>query len=222
MSEQPKTIRRKFVNAMRGWKQSAGTRLSGLLVLLILIMPAACSNGAAPSSTADAPSVTLAELPQTTGRGYGIAIIDGLDQTGGSLQPGAPAPNFGLQLDDGRVLTLADLRGRPVLLNFWASWCGPCRMEMPDIVNVANGNGDLVVLAINAHEGMDVIEPFAQEFNMTMPIVRDTKGEVMDAYAVRGLPASVFIRPDGTIYTIWSGLINENTLRQSLAVINEE
>ena len=82
---------------------------------------------------------------------------------------GDPAPNFAFILADGRGADLASLRGKPVVLNFWATWCGPCRAEMPDLVALHEGNADVVVLEVNVREELAAIEDFAAEFGMTMP-----------------------------------------------------
>ena len=78
---------------------------------------------------------------------------------------------------------------------------------------------ELVVLAINVQENLDVVRPFVEEFNMSMPVGRDVHGDLSDLYGVRGMPTSVFIQPDGTIATIWSGLLTEATLNGLLSQI---
>lgn len=120
-------------------------------------------------------------------------------------------------LKDGRHLRLQELRGQPVLLNFWATWCGPCRLDTPEIVRVAATNTDLVVLVINVQETIEQIQPFAEEFQMTLPVVRDTDGKLCNLYEVRGMPTSVFIDPEGKIFTIWTGTLTSKVLQDLLA-----
>lgn len=189
--------------------------LAALLALLLLL--SACSAGPAPSAAPAAGDViTLAALPTGVGRGFPTAQLDQSAQAGG-LAEGETPPNFQLLLDDGRRLSLQDLRGQPVLLNFWATWCGPCRLEMPEIVRVAATNADLVVLAINVQESMEQLQPFAEEFQMTLPVVRDTDGALRNLYEVRGMPTSVFIDRNGKIFTIWPGILTADLLQEIIA-----
>ncbi len=191
---------------------------SGIFLLLVTLLLAACGGGAQSAVPPGAP-IDASELPATLGRGFGQALLDGIDNQGSGLNPGDVAPNFIIQLEDGRYLTLADLQGRPVMINFWATWCGPCRLEMPDIVAAAEADTNLVVLAVNVQEPMSAIGPFVEEYNMSMPVVRDPQGALRDLYGVRGMPTSVFIHADGTIATTWAGLLTEATLAELLSRI---
>lgn len=188
--------------------------LATLLALLMLL--SACSAGAPPGAASVAgDAITLADLPAGVGRGFPTAQLDQSAQTG-SLTEGQTPPNFQLLLDDGRRLSLQDLRGQPVLLNFWATWCGPCRLEMPEVVRAAATSPDLVVLAINVQESLEQIQPFAEEFQMMLPVVRDTDGDLRNLYEVRGMPTSVFIDREGKIFTIWPGILTADLLQEIL------
>jgi peroxiredoxin len=118
-------------------------------------------------------------------------------------QPGFPAPDFTLKTPDGEAYTLSELRGRAVLVNLWATWCPPCRAEMPAIQSLyeeyrAQG---FVVLAVNATNQDNPLEiaPFIRQYGLTFPILLDETGEVSKAYALRSLPSSYFIGRDGRI-----------------------
>ncbi len=163
--------------------------------------------------------MTLSDFPANPGRGFGEVVIEGVPNDNTGPAPGQLAPNFALQLDDGSYVTLHDLQGQPVMINFWATWCGPCRLEMPDIVAADAADGELVVLAINVQEELDAIEPFVNEFGMTMPIGRDSSGELRTLYEAQGMPTSVFINPDGTIAAKWSGLLTQELLATFLQQI---
>ncbi|RIK42903.1 MAG: hypothetical protein DCC55_07495 [Chloroflexi bacterium] len=140
--------------------------------------------------------------------------IDTRGNRGATLRAGAEAPNFRLRLDDGRFITLHDLRGRPVLINFGASWCGPYRLETPDIVAQAQADPDLVVLAVNVQETMARVQPFVEDFHMTMPVALDANAELRNLYQLRGMPSSVFIDRTGNISTIWTGILDGALLQQ--------
>ncbi len=116
-------------------------------------------------------------------------------------QVGNLAPNFQLQNLDGQTVSLSDLRGEPVLINFWATWCPPCRSEMPYIQEIYNEWSDkkLVVLAINIGESSSTVENFMQSYNLSFTVLLDTKQDVAQRYNITGIPTTFFIDKDGII-----------------------
>jgi thiol-disulfide isomerase/thioredoxin len=110
------------------------------------------------------------------------------------------APDFTLETVDGDSITLSALRGRWVLINFWATWCAPCRDEMPYLAALAETQSDtLTVLPINMRERLDQVRMFVGELGIRLPILVDPDDATLLAYGVRGLPVSFLIAPDGTI-----------------------
>ncbi|MCC6165881.1 MAG: TlpA family protein disulfide reductase [Caldilineaceae bacterium] len=195
-------------------RAAAPARLTTIVVLAAVLMLAACGRSPA-APPAPTPSVRIDELPDGLGRGYPLgAVAGGGDETG--IAVGKRAPNFQLTLDDGRALTLHDLQGRPVLINFWATWCGPCRLEMPEIVRAASTTPNLVVLAVNVQEQRPQIEAFAKDFAMEMPIVRDETGDVQNLYQIRGMPTTYFIDGDGIVRAVWAGVLTPDRLAKLL------
>ena len=116
---------------------------------------------------------------------------------------GFTAPDFILSTPDGEVFTLSKLRGRTVIVNLWASWCGPCRAEMPALqrVHEAYKDAGLVILAVNAtnQDSETAALAFATEHGLTFPILLDLDGQVSQQYELRALPSTYFIRPNGII-----------------------
>lgn len=119
--------------------------------------------------------------------------------------PGRAAPSAPMTDMDGKAWTLAELKGRPVILNFWATWCEPCRAEMPSLEVLAKqhqGEG-LVVLAVNYKESRSTVERFLKAASLALPIVVDTEGTAANAWSVRVLPSTVLIdrlaRPRGVV-----------------------
>jgi thiol-disulfide isomerase/thioredoxin len=115
-------------------------------------------------------------------------------------EPG-PAPEFTLTNMDGETFTLASARGKWVFLHFWASWCGPCREEMPAIRNMADelGNDKLEIVLINTAENEDTIFSFLAEIGMDMNSLMDADGQVTEKYKPRGLPTTMLIDPAGNL-----------------------
>jgi cytochrome c biogenesis protein CcmG, thiol:disulfide interchange protein DsbE len=190
---------------------------SGLLIALLLT--GACSSS--DSGTEAIQAINLADLPAGIGRGYPVAQVDTEPTPGGLLRAGEAAPDFSLVLDDGRFLRLSDLQGQPVIVNFWATWCGPCRMEMPELVNAANADQDLVVLAVDVQEAFTPVEKFAAEFEMSMPVVLDSNGKVRNLYRVPGLPTTYFVDRAGKIASVVVGPLTPPVLTARLAEIRQ-
>lgn len=177
------------------------------LTALILIILAGCgaqTNKNLPNGAQQAP---LSNFPKGIGGGYPQGLLDdkGDPQL---LEPGDAPPNFILLLPDGRYTTLADLKGRRVLINFWATWCPPCRAEMPELLQAARDYPDLALLAVNVAETPDKVSQFAEQFRMDVPVVIDPQGAISDRYNVRGLPTSIFLDADGKIMEVRPGAIN--------------
>ena len=133
-------------------------------------------------------------------------------------KPGFLAPDFELMSPDGNLLRLSDLRGQPVILNLWASWCPPCKAEMPALENVHRQYEEdgLVVLGVNMtyqDRVSDVVQFLADE-GLTFPIVMDMDGSVGRRYQMRALPTTFFIDRSGMIHSMEvSGPLPEALLR---------
>ncbi len=153
---------------------------------------------------------------------YGLILILGLAwlwyssnpgaATGGKIpapQAGFLAPNFTLQTLDGQPIELSDLRGKVVLVNIWASWCPPCRAEMPAIERTWQDFRDqgFIVLAVNstAQDQLPTVQAFVAQNSLTFPIPLDDSGEVTRLYRVASLPTSFFIGRDGVIREVVIG-----------------
>jgi thiol-disulfide isomerase/thioredoxin len=134
--------------------------------------------------------------------------------------PGYLAPDFTLPALDGAPLTLSDFRGQPVVLNFWASWCGPCRIETPHFQALHAEYGDaLVVLGVNQGESAETISRFGSEFSLTYPLLLDAGSVVNRTYGVVGLPTTLFINADGTIDSVIPGAVNQAVLQSRAAAL---
>ena len=145
-----------------------------------------------------------------SGQRYGAAELPAaLAMQGIDVSPGQGklAPDFLLEAIDGSDLRLSDLRGRPVILNFWATWCESCRKEMPEFVDAQARLADqgLTVVAVNMQEGKSIVSPFAQERGMKFAVLIDRTGDVGDEYRLLGLPTTFFIGRDGIVRSVFTG-----------------
>lgn len=124
-----------------------------------------------------------------------------------AAEEGALAPDFLLEQLEGEDLRLSDFRGYPVVLNFWATWCEPCRKEMPELVEAYDryGGEGLVIIGVNLQEGKSIAGPFVEDYGIDFPIVVDRDGDLWDHYRLLGLPTTYFIDSDGVIRSVFRG-----------------
>jgi peroxiredoxin len=120
----------------------------------------------------------------------------------GAVKPGEPAPNFQLRDMNGQAVSLSDLRGKIVLVNFWATWCGPCRIEMPAMERLYRtyDRKDFEILAVSTDaQGVAVTRPFQQENQLTFPILHDADFRVGLSYGARTLPMTFMVDRQGIV-----------------------
>ncbi len=131
---------------------------------------------------------------------------------------GHPAPEISLLSTTGERINLSDFRGKPVVINFWATWCTPCRIETPELQELHRERGDeIVIFSVNAtqQDGGD-IEGFMQEFGMTFPVMLDTDGQAFKDYGVYGLPTTIFVNKHGVIHEVFTGLVNKAIIESKI------
>jgi len=122
-------------------------------------------------------------------------------------QVGNLAPDFQFYNPEEEPISLSDLRGKPVMLNFWATWCGPCVSEMPYLQQVYEEWSDkgLVLLAINKGEPPSQVKEFLQNHNLSLPVLLDTKQVIAQKYSIRAIPTTFFIDKEGIIQVVRVG-----------------
>jgi cytochrome c biogenesis protein CcmG/thiol:disulfide interchange protein DsbE len=129
---------------------------------------------------------------------------------------GAPAPDFTALTPQGDRVSLSDLRGQVVLINFWATWCAPCRVEMPAIQARYN-RGGFTVLAVDFDENAELVQAFVDGLGLSFPVLLDPGGEIQNLYRVRGYPTSFFVDADGIIRVFHIGDMSETELDNYLS-----
>ena len=171
----------------------------------------------------------------TGGEGTGSGSASGGSSEGGSADAGAAskdgmrmAPNADLVLadQDGVEHRLSDYRGKTVFLNFFATWCGPCQREIPDIEALyrdrGENAGEVVVLGVanpktpehpqNSDVGVDEVKAFVDEYGITYPVLMDTTGEMFSGYRIRSFPTTFMIDKDGNIFGYISGMLTSEMM----------
>lgn len=153
----------------------------------------------------------------TIGIGIGIAILLGFDSLSNDekseIALGSPAPEFISKTYLGDEVELSDFKGAPVLINFWATWCQPCRLEMPNLqARFEQNHPDINVLAVNFDEPAELVQSFAEDLDLTFPILIDPGGHIQSLYQIRGYPTTFLIDSDGIIRVIHIGFMTENQL----------
>ena len=162
-----------------------GTRRAIFRIILtfLAIVVSSCSP-AVPSAlpTPSSPNKTITPVP-------------------GFLSGNFLAPDFQLQTLDGKTVKLSDYRGKPVLLNFWATWCGPCRYEIPflDQVNAVYSQKGLVMLAVDLGEDAATVSNFMVTENVSLPVLLDTDKSVAQKYTIVGIPTTFLVDTDGIL-----------------------
>ena len=205
------------VMMLTGWMNGFTSYLSGL-------------GGAGTSASSAAPS---SSVPSDSAAGQGGDASSGPDNASASSgsaasseQPEIPAPDFTLTDQFGKTHTLSDYQGQVVFLNFWATWCGPCQREMPDIQALYEENGenaeDLVVLGIanpkndenprNQDVSEEEVTKFLEDGGYTYPTVYDTTGEIFAYYGITAFPTTFMIDKDGNVFGYVSGTLTRDIM----------
>jgi len=197
-------------------------RWSGVVLAIIL--------GAAYYVFAYTPNTSGRSVEKTASNSFSVTPTEGVT----SITPrstlilgagiGLPAPDFSLPvLDQPETIRLAQFKGKPLLVYFWASWCVPCRLESPYLEKAyrAKKESGFTILAVNitSQDSLQDVRAFVKEFGLTFPILLDKTDSVSQLYLVRGLPTSFFIKPDGLIQRIFIGGMSNEQIEDFVAEI---
>ena len=134
----------------------------------------------------------------------------------GSTPEKIPAPDFTVLDPEGKSVSLSNFLGKPIVINFWATWCGPCKSELPAFQKIYESYGeDITFLMVNMTDGRDteeVVKEFMADNSYTFPVYFDTKQDAATAYGAYSIPATVFIDTEGMVVDAYLGALSEKTL----------
>ena len=144
----------------------------------------------------------------------GLLMNEPLTGTSGAARVSRPANDFTLPLFSEGEITLSSLKGKPVVINFWASWCPPCREEAPILEKVWQlyRERGVTFIGVDIQDKEDDALAYIEEFDITYPNGRDSNGRVTIDYGVGGIPVTFFVDREGMIVSRWVGAINEDLL----------
>jgi peroxiredoxin len=168
---------------------------------------------------------------RTTDDGFGTVDLPearNVTSQAPNARDGRAAPDFLLPQLNGDPLRLSDLQGRPVVVNFWASWCATCRAEVPDLIDLYDAHKDkgLLLLGVNLRETEGAAAGFVNEFGISYPIVFDRDGDVAGTWRIggpnQGVPSTYFIDRDGVVRKVVFGTVTKKLADEGLALILPE
>lgn len=198
--------------------------VAALLALVAALSLAACDT--APAETAagtdtSSPTGEICTLP------HGETVPPAAADTTPETDAAVAAPDFTVLDWEGNEVKLSDLKGTPVVLNFWASWCPPCKAEMPDFDAKAKENeGRVAFMMVNLTDGqqetVERAKSHVESSGYTFPVYFDTTGEAAGLYSVYSIPTTFFIDAEGNIETYYTGMMSAELLEIGIAMIRED
>ena len=169
-----------------------------MIFAVMSIMLAGCKASKSGSSDSAAQKSETSDASEENGSGAKLFYP--------ALSEGSTAPDFTAELNDGSSFVLSDHEGEVILLNFWATWCGPCVEEMPAFQKLYEEYGDKIqILAVDLSEDKSTVDAFVSDAGYTFPIAYDENGEIGNKYPSDGIPYTVVIGKDGKVSSIFLG-----------------
>lgn len=134
------------------------------------------------------------------------------------------APDFELQSLDGTKIKLSDLKGKNVIINFWATWCGYCVSEMPDLQKLQDTYKDeeLLVLAVNVGESKEVVQKFKEDNKLNLTVLLDEDSSIANLYGLRSFPSTLTVNKEGEIVTGYVGMLTYEKMEKLYEYFNKE
>ncbi len=167
-----------------------------------------------PRNTVIAVIVSVLALGVLVLLGFGLTRKEAPGPAGVGTRVNRPAPDFALTLFSGEQIALSGLRGKPVVINFWASWCPPCREEAPTLEKVWRAYKDkgVAFIGVDIQDRTSDALAYIKEFDITYPNGPDIRSKIAADYGITGVPETFFVNRQGVIVSRWIGAISEKML----------
>ena len=168
-------------------------------------------NGSGTGEAGREQSAGSSQADAKAAAGQGDSMIE--FKPGMPIREGVEAPDFTGELIDGTSITLSELQGKPVIINFWATWCGPCVKEMPAFERLKDDFGDKIgIIAVNCGDDAGTVKDFVEENGYTFPVVLDEGYSISMLYPTNSIPYTVVLDADGKVTHISTGALDADTM----------
>ena len=168
-------------------------------------------NGSGTGEAGREQSAGSSQADAKAAAGQGDSVIE--FKPGMPIKEGVAAPDFTGELMDGTSITLSELQGKPVIINFWATWCGPCVKEMPAFERLKDDFGDKIgIIAVNCGDDAETVKDFVEENGYTCPVVLDEEYSISMLYPTNSIPYTVVLDAEGKVTHISTGALDADTM----------
>ena len=168
-------------------------------------------NGSGTGEAGREQSAGSSQADAKAAAGQGDSVIE--FKPGMPIKEGVQAPDFTGELIDGTSITLSELQGKPVIINFWATWCGPCVKEMPAFERLKDDFGDKIgIIAVNCGDDAGTVKDFVEENGYTFPVVLDEEYSISMLYPTNSIPYTVVVDAEGRVTHISTGALDADTM----------
>lgn len=168
-------------------------------------------NGSGTGEAGREQSAGSSQADAKAAAGQGDSVIE--FKPGMPIKEGVAAPDFTGELMDGTSITLSELQGKPVIINFWATWCGPCVKEMPAFERLKDDFGDKIgIIAVNCGDDAETVKDFVEENGYTFPVVLDEEYSISMLYPTNSIPYTVVLDAEGKVAHISTGALDADTM----------
>lgn len=168
-------------------------------------------NGSGTGEAGREQSAGSSQADAKAAAGQGDSVIE--FKPGMPIKEGVAAPDFTGELMDGTSITLSELQGKPVIINFWATWCGPCVKEMPAFERLKDDFGDKIgIIAVNCGDDAGTVKDFVEENGYTFPVVLDEEYSISMLYPTNSIPYTVVVDAEGKVTHISTGALDADTM----------
>lgn len=190
-------------------RTAAGVCLALFLALQITGCSQKADQDKAARETEQSADSSQADTKEAAAQGESVIEF----KPGMPIKEGVAAPDFTGELIDGTSITLSELQGKPVIINFWATWCGPCVKEMPAFERLKDDFGDKIgIIAVNCGDDAETVKDFVEENGYTFPVVLDEEYSISMLYPTNSIPYTVVLDAEGKVTHISTGALDADTM----------